>query len=99
MKRAFLGFLVMVGCSFDVEKEGSNPGECSDGVDNDGNGAIDGTDGLCDGSGDSDSDTDTDVDTDADTDTGTACGEGLTECGGGCHDLQESNLHCGQCNN
>ena len=54
--------------------EGRNPGECSDGADNDGNGDFDCNDAACKGSpdcADADTDTDTDTDTDRDSDTDT----------------------------
>lgn len=54
--------------------EGANPGECSDGADNDGDGAFDCADTDCAGAPaceESDTDTDTDSDTDADTDADT----------------------------
>lgn len=57
------------------ETEGRNPGECSDGADNDGDGYYDCNDLDCmlapDCEGDADTDTDTDSDTDTDTDTDT----------------------------
>jgi hypothetical protein len=66
-----------------VAYEGDDPGECSDGADNDRNGYFDCVDLACanspdcvgetdaDTDSDTDSDTDTDADTDADTDTDT----------------------------
>jgi hypothetical protein len=73
MRTACIAVAVLATCSFDVEKEGSEPGECDDGVDNDSNGVLDCDDPAC-GCGadaDTDTDSDSDVDTDADTDTGT----------------------------
>jgi hypothetical protein len=64
-----------------VAYEGDDPGECSDGADNDRNGYFDCVDLACanspdcvgetDADTDTDTDTDTDADTDADTDTDT----------------------------
>lgn len=68
----FLGCLGMCG----GPGEGTNPGECSDGADNDEDGDFDCDDEDCEGSPDCDgeveSDTDTDADADSDTDTDTA---------------------------
>ncbi len=69
----FLGCLGMCGGSI----EGANPGECSDGADNDEDGDYDCDDPDCIGSpdcqeeGDTDTDSDADSDTDADGDTDT----------------------------
>jgi hypothetical protein len=67
------------GGKLDVSPEGSGPGECLDGIDNDGDGLIDCDDPTscqdalaCSGEGDTDTDTDSDTDTDiTDTDTDT----------------------------
>ncbi len=67
---AFVPFLS--GCIFGgAEFEGSKPGECDDGADNDQDGAFDCDDGDCSGSPDceaADADVDVDVDVDADAD-------------------------------
>lgn len=78
MRLRTIGFLAfLAGCS-DVsitptdEAEGDDPGECSDGADNDENGDFDCDDAACAGSpdcADTDTDTDTDADSDSDTDT------------------------------
>lgn len=73
MRLSLLPALVLLlNCA--EETEGRNPGECSDGADNDGDGYYDCNDldcmlaPDCEGEGDTDTDTDTDSDTDTDTD-------------------------------
>ena len=73
--------LALAGCKGSAT-EGSNPGECSDGADNDSDGLYDCDDPDCAGApacdqadadtdADSDSDADVDADTDADADADT----------------------------
>ena len=66
--------LCLAGCTQTPNPEGMNPGECSDGADNDADGYYDCNDIDCMLAPDceeSDTDTDTDSDTDTDTDTDT----------------------------
>ncbi|MBN1336283.1 MAG: hypothetical protein JXB39_10005, partial [Deltaproteobacteria bacterium] len=58
----FLAFLALASCG--THTEGTEPGDCSDGADNDGDGLFDCDDDGCAGSPDcEESDTDTDSDT------------------------------------
>ena len=79
MLRHTLALILLAGtaCSFDREFEGDEPGECTDGADNDRDGDFDCDDKDCIGGPDCpevdtseriDADTDVDADTDTDTD-------------------------------
>ncbi len=85
--RALVVPLALAGCI--PRGEGTEPGDCTDGADNDRDGLFDCDDDGCAGSPDcEEADTDTDVDTDSDTDTGStdADGDGWTVAGGDCDD-------------